>query len=141
MTIADIRVGLRAYLIDDAAVAAVAGARVYSAVFPQGIIEPTVVFHRVSGLGDYHMLGPSGISRPRFQIDCWAQTIDAAVTLANLVKDRIDGFRGTWLWGEDSPAEGIVIQGVFYDQEREMFDNDMKMFLCSRDYLIWHAER
>lgn len=141
MTIADIRVGLRAYLLDDAGIAVIVGTRVYPIIMPQGVVQPSIVYTRVSGVGDNHMEGPSGLSRPRFQVDCWAQSIDVAVTLANLVKERIDGFRGTWLWGEDSPAEGIVVQGVFYAMEREDFDSEAGMYRVSRDYFVWQAER
>jgi len=141
MTIADVRVGLRAYLLDDAAIAAIVGTRIYPIVLPQGQVQTSIVYTRVSGIGDNHMEGPSGLSRPRFQVDCWSQSIDTASQLANLVKERIDGFRGTWFWGEDSPAEAIVVQGVFFQNEREDFDDATRLYRVSRDYFVWQAER
>jgi hypothetical protein len=141
MTIADLRVGLRAYLLDDAAIAAIVGTRIYPIVLPQGQVQTSIVYTRISGFGDNHMLGPSGLSRPRIQIDCWSQSADTAAQLANLVKERVDGFRGSWLWGEDSPAEAIVVQGVFFEGERENYDDAAGLYRVSRDYFIWHAER
>jgi Protein of unknown function (DUF3168) len=141
MALADIRVGLRAYLLDDAAIAAIVGTRVYPIVLPQGQVQTSIVYTRISGFGDNHMLGPSGLSRPRIQIDCWSQSIDTAAQLANLVKERIDGFLGTWLWGEDSPEEAIVVQGVFYENEREDYDDVSKLYRVSRDFFVWVSEK
>lgn len=141
MALADIRVGLRAYLLDDAGIAAIVSGRVFPVRLPQGETRASIVYTRISGLGDWHMQGPSGLSRPRVQIDCWSQSADTAATLSNIVKERLDGASGTWLWGDDSPAEGIVVQGAFAETERDDYDDAVKMYRCSRDYLIWVAER
>ena len=142
MTLQDPRVALRAYLLDDATIsAAVGGTRVYGIKLPQGQTLASIVYSRISGQGDHHMEGASGLNRTRMQIDCWAQTADAADLLARQVKERIDGYRGSILWGEDSPAEAIVVQGIFYESEREDYDDVAKMYRSSKDYLIWFEER
>ena len=142
MTIADLRVGLRAYLLDDAAIsAAVGGARIYPIKLPQGQTLASIVYSRISGQGDHHMEGPSGLNRVRIQIDCWATTADAADLLARQVKERIDGYHGSMLWGDDSPDEAIIVQGVFFDSEREDYDETAQMYRFSNDYIVWVAER
>lgn len=142
MTLADPRVGLRAYLLDDATIsAAVGGVRIYPIKLPQGQTLASIVYSRISGQGDHHMEGASGLNRTRMQIDCWAPTADAADLLARQVKERIDGYRGSMLWGEDSPAEAIVVQGIFFDSEREDYDDVAKLYRSSKDYLIWYEER
>lgn len=142
MTLADPRVGLRAYLLDDATIsAAVGAARIYPIILPQGQKLASIVYSRISGQGDHHMEGASGLNRTRMQIDCWAPTADAADLLARQVKERIDGYRGSMLWGEDSPEEAIVVQGIFFDSEREDYDDEAKMYRSSKDYLIWYEER
>lgn len=141
MTLQDVRVGLRAYLLDDATISASVGAtRIYAIKLPQGQNLASIVHSRISGQGDHHMEGASGLNRTRVQIDCWAPTADAADSLALLVKERIDGYRGSMLWGEDSPAEAIVVQGIFYESEREDYDDVAKMYRSSKDYLIWFEE-
>jgi hypothetical protein len=96
MTLADVRVGLRAYLLDDATISGlVGGSRIYPVRLPQGQTLTSIVYTRISGLGDHHMQGPSGLSRPRIQIDCWSQSADTADLLARMVKARIDGFQGS----------------------------------------------
>lgn len=142
MTLADLRVGLRAWLLDDATIsAAVGGTRIYPIKLPQGQMLASIVYSRISGQGDHHMEGPSGLNRARVQIDCWASTVDAADLLARQVKERIDGYRGSILWGEDSPAEAIVVQGIFFDGEREDWDDAAQMYRASKDYIVWFAER
>lgn len=142
MSIADIRLALRALLLADSDVsAAVGGNRIYPAILPQGIVDPSIVYNRISGLGDQHSEGPSGLSRPRMQIDCWARTAADAASLANLVKDALDGYRGPVQWDDDSPGNTITIQGVFYDSERDIYDADAKLFGVSRDYFIWYEEK
>ena len=142
MTLADVRHGLRAYLLGDSAISIVVGAtRIYPIKLPQGQILPSIVYSRISGLGDHHMEGPSGLARPRIQIDCWAQSADAADNLARLVKDRIDGFRGAMPWGENSPEEAIQVQGIFFESEREDYDDAVKLYRSSKDYFVWYEER
>lgn len=142
MTLADIRVGLRAYLLGESAIStAVGGDRIFPVVLKQGEKRASIVYSRISGLGDHHMQGASGLARPRIQIDCWAPKADDAVSLANLVKERIDGFRGSMLWGDNSPAEAIVVQGIFFESEREDYDDAAKLYRVSRDYFVWYEER
>ncbi len=141
MTIADLRLGLRAFLLADNDISSAVGdERVFPLKMPQGETGASIVYTRISGQGDYHMGGPSGLARPRFQIDCWAPTIDAAVVLGNLVKARIDGYRGPMPYGDASPQASIDVQGVFMDNEFEGYDDAAKLYRASRDYLIWSEE-
>lgn len=148
--IADIRVGLVAYLAADTDIAASVewavarqngGKRIFPVVLPQGVNKTSIVYSRISGLGDHHMEGASGLSRPRVQIDCWATDPDAADLLSRRVKQRIDGFRGSLLWGDNSPEEAIVVQGIFFESEREDYDGTAKLYRSSRDYFVWFEER
>lgn len=140
MTVKDIRPALRAFLLADASIAAVVGTRVYPLRMPQGERGASLVYSRVSGLGDHHMEGASGLTRPRFQIDAWATSADAATELADLVKARLDGYRGP-MTTNDSPAQTVTVQGVFFESERENYDGTAEMYRVSRDYLIYFEER
>lgn len=141
MTLADLRLGLRAYLLADAAILALVATRVFPVKLPQATTLPSIVYQRISGMGSHHMQGASGLARPRMQIDCYSLSADTATVLANLVKERIDGFSGNMPWGENSPAEDIIIQGIFFADERDDYDDATKLFRLSRDYFVWHAER
>ncbi|WP_441280508.1 tail completion protein gp17 [Tardiphaga sp. 862_B3_N1_1] len=129
----DLRPALRAFLLGDAAIStAVGGARLFPIKMPQGTKVASIVYSRISGRGDHHMMGPSGLGRPRYQIDAWAPSADAAVSLADLVKVRLDGFRGVMGSGQAA----VVVQGVFLADEREDYDDTVTMNRLSRDYFI-----
>lgn len=149
MTIADVRLGLVAYLYADRGISllvdghvarSLGGKRIFPMKLQQGIAKPSIVYQRISGQGDHHMQGPSGLNRIRMQIDCWASSADIANDLANRVKSRIDGFRGSMTWGDASPEDAIVVQGIFFDSERDLYDDAVKLYAVSRDYLIWYEE-
>jgi uncharacterized protein DUF3168 len=134
MSVIDPRPGLRTFLLADPAIsAAVGNERIFPIVLPHGITAPSVVYNRVSGIGDHHMQGASGLYQTRFQIDAWGMTQALANGLANMLKDRLDGFKG--LMGS------VVCQGAFFNTEREDYDQESKLFRVSRDYLCWFEER
>jgi hypothetical protein len=135
----DLRPALRAFLLADATISGlVGGSRVYPVKIPQGTKDKDacVVYDRVSGAGDYHMQGPSGYSRPRFQIATWAQSADAADALARAVKDRVDGYSGPMGTG----AALVQVQGVFCTDLREIYDDEVKLYGVTRDFFVHYEE-
>jgi hypothetical protein len=142
VSLKDIRPALRAYLLADASVSdAVGGDRIYPVRLPQNQRSPSIVYNRISAVGDHHMEGPSGLAQTRIQIDAWATTQDAAVELADLVKERLDGASGEILFGSASPSESLTLQGAFFDSEREDYDDAAELYRVSRDFIVWYAER
>jgi hypothetical protein len=127
---ADLRPALRAFLLGDAAVAAaVGGARIFPVVLPQAERRVSLVYARISDVGDHHMEGPSGLARPRYQLDAYAAQPDDADSLARLVKARLDGYRG--------PMGSIAVQGVFFDGARDDYQSEAKLHRVSQDFIIW----
>jgi hypothetical protein len=133
----DIRPALRSFLLGSPGIAAVVAARVYPIKLPQGTTAASIVYNRISGVGDYHMQGLSGFAKHRYQIDVWAPTAEVATTLADLIRDRIDGYQGPM--GADSPPT-IEVQGVFMADQREDYDDAAKLHRVSRDFFITFIE-
>ena len=136
----DIRTALRGFLLADSAVNAACGGRIFPSRLPQGEVRPSLVYTRISGQGDNKMDGATGLSRPRVQIDAWSQSADLASVLANAVKDRLDGYKGD-MSPANSPADPMFVQGIFYESERDGYDNDAQLYFMSRDYFVWTEER
>ena len=141
----DIRPALVAFLYGDALINAAVegnktrqqgGSRIFPVKLPQGTKAASIVYTRVSGQGVYHMGGDSGLAMPRYQIDAWGLTPDAATALANLIKDRLSGYRGVM----GSGGAAVTVQGVFMLDEREDYDAAVEMSRMSRDYAIDHEE-
>lgn len=134
MPVADIRPALRTFLLADASIStAVGGARVYPVVLPQGQRLASIVYNRISGEGFHHMQGASRLAKLRMQIDAYAPQADDASALADLIKERIDGYRGA--------MGSVTVQGVFYDTERDDYQPDVDLHRASRDYLIVYEEQ
>jgi len=133
MSLKDIRVGLRTFLLANGAVAALVVARVYPVKLPQGIDGASLVLNEISGQGDHHMEGASGLVTARMQIGAWATTADAAHGLFLAVKEAIDGYQG--LMGS------VYVQGVFIDSWRDLDDNDANLRGKVADYFINYEER
>lgn len=133
----DIRPALREFLVGDATISGLVGAsRVYPIKIPQGVNQASVVYTRISGQADYKMEGPTGLNRLRIQMAAWAPTADAAVSLANAIKDRIDGFSGVMGTG----GNAVTVQGVFQADEREMYDDTAKLHGVMRDFFVHYEE-
>lgn len=137
----NVRAALRHYLLADGGIAGIVGTRVFPIKLPQGEIRPSIVYTRISDAGDHHMGGASGLGRPRIQVDSWAQTYDVAAALADSVKERIDGFRGSIQWDENSPGNSVPVQGVFFEGSRDLYDETAKLHRVSQDYFIAYEER
>ena len=127
-------------MIDDVAIRAVVEDRVFPIRLPQGERRASVVYQRISAVGDMTMQGPVSLAQLRFQIDCWSVLTDRAATLANLVKARLNGFQGQVGYGANSPVDRVRIQGIFFDSEREFYDDTNGMYRVSRDYIVWFDE-
>jgi hypothetical protein len=132
----DIRLALREFLLSDPDIVTIVGDRIYPIKIPQGVSASCIVYTRISDVGDYHLAGPSGIAGPRIQIDAWAVSANKSVTLANLVKTKIDGFRGVMGTGDNA----VKVLGVFVADMREDYDDAAKLFRSGRDFFLHHIE-
>jgi hypothetical protein len=133
MSLKDIRAGLRTFLLADGAVAALVATRIYPVKLPQGITAPSIVYNEISGQGDHHNEGPSGLVAVRMQIAAWAQSADAAHALFLAVKEAIDGYRGM--------MGSVEVQGVFVGNWRDLEDATANLRGKVADYFIHYSER
>jgi hypothetical protein len=133
MSLKDIRPALRAFVLAAPGISAAIAARMYPGSLPQANTAGGLVYNRISGQGDHHNAGASGLARVRMQIDGWMPTRDAAAALMLLVKGAIDGYRGEMGTG----AAAVQVQGVFFDSERDLPSDDAGgLHGVSHDYFI-----
>jgi len=133
--------GLRAFLLDNAGIAALVGPRVYPLRLPQKATMPSIVLTRIDEINDAHLRGPVALNRARIQVDAWAATFDGATALGTLCQQRLDGFHGIWSDGA-SPASQIQVQGIFHDVARDFFEEEILGGLCrqSTDFFVHYME-
>ncbi len=86
---------IKAVLLADADVAAIAGSRVWPMKLPQSATLPAVVYQRVSTTReDFGLRGPVGPTRSRVQLSCWAATFGEARQLWEAVHGALNGWSG-----------------------------------------------
>lgn len=141
MALKDIRPALRAFLVADTAIADLVKTgsvtRIYPGKMPQGQTATSIVYSEISGQGDQHSQGASGLARVRMQIAAWAISADAAHALYLAIKERIDGYRGAM----GSGATLVNVQGVFLDSWRDQEDTEANLIGKIADYFINYEER
>ena len=128
-----IETGLRTQLVNNTAVAAIVGSRVYPVKMPLGYTLPCISYQRISSERYPFLDGPSGRVIPRFQVDCYAESYSDVRELAEKVRLALDGFKGAL--GSEAHVGGISIQS-----ERDLWEDNTEVFRVTQDYLVPHIE-
>lgn len=105
--------------------------RIYPNHIPQNPTYPLIVYQQVSGFRDHALSGPTGHAHPRYQIEAWAETYDAAKGLAAAIRTALDGKKYT--------HGGVTISALMQNE----FDGYEEAEACHRivsDFSIWHNE-
>jgi hypothetical protein len=137
----DLRPAIRGFLLADDDITAIVGSRIYPVILPQGVRQPSIVYHIIDETEAYHYRGPVGLVASRVQIDAIAPSADAANNLALLAKERLSGFAGPMEYG-GSPPDSVDVQSVqFITTQPEDFNNDLQLYTKRRDYMVWFVER
>lgn len=126
---------IRAHLVANGGVSALIGTRLYPLVLPQDPTYPAIVLTRVSGVREHSHDGPSLLSTSRLQLDCIAPTAAAAKNVADKVRLALDGFRGTM-----GGAGGVEVNGAWLEDERDGYDDELRVYSASVDYMVLHNE-
>jgi hypothetical protein len=125
-----------AKLLADSGVTAIVQARVFPVSRPQGTALPAVTVTRVSGGPEYADDGEAGLEEARIQIDCRADTYQAAKLLARAVTASLSAFQGT--------VGATTFQDIELDIERDLRESGTNAadypFRISLDFIVW-AER
>lgn len=142
MSLVDARPAIRAYLLSDQAISNIVGTRVFPIQLPQGVIQPSIVYHVIDEIESYHYQGPIGLIAARMQIDSISRSSDEAITLSTLAKERLGGFSGVLTFGSNSPQDSVEIQLIeFLNTQPEDYNNDLMLYTKRRDYMVWYRER
>jgi len=129
-------------LLADAAVAAIAGDRVFPGRLPQGIDLPGVVLQTINSMPHYADEGEIRYVESRVQLDCWASTYGASKQLARAGKaslSPVDLPPGAPVF----TAPGIEFQIIELNGERDLpesgSNNAEYFFRVSLDFTFWHS--
>lgn len=121
--------GLRTFLLADATIAAAVAARIYPLQLPQNTTLPAVTYMTVTGGRETSNSGSSKLAHTLFQIDAWDATYSGALAVAELIRKRLDAYKGA--------AGTQTIRGAFLQGERSFYEDEPKQYRVSRDFMIW----
>ena len=93
---ADIGENFRTFVLADASIAAVVGTNMEQNKVDQDTDTPFIYYSRTGESEDMDHAGSGGISDITFSVQCVDEDINASMSLAELVRSRLDGFKGTF---------------------------------------------
>lgn len=123
------------------AVAALAVDRVYPVQLPDGPTYPALVVTEVFGGGNYDFEGDVGVETSRVQIDCYAETGQAAANdLALAVRRFLSGFRGGGDSGNACPIQQCTCINDFDMPEPSTERAGPRLRRRILEFTVWHTE-
>lgn len=127
-----IEAGLYSKVTGNVGVAALISTRFYPVVLPQKVTLPAASYQVISGEAGYTIgTQAAQVRKPRFQINAWASTYDAAKALARALRTAIDHQTGTW---SGTSVIGCIIEG----EELDFYDDSTKTYQVAFEAIITH---
>lgn len=106
--------------------------RIYALHLPQRPTLPAVTFRKVSGVRVHAMSADPGVAHPRFQVDSWGKTYEAAKDVQVQVNTALSRWRGT--------QSGVTILASFLENEIDIYEDETGDYHAISDFVIWHRE-
>ena len=118
-----------------AALTAVTSTRIYFVKSPQDVTAPYVVVSKISSVRQHDHDGAAGLAQARFQFSCFATTYTVVKTMAAAIQSALQGYSGTM-----GGAGGVTVNGAFYEDETDFWEEESKLYHLALDFLLWHKE-
>lgn len=118
------------------------GAPVYALRAPDGAQGPFIIYQRTDSERWRSINGPSGIAQAWIMIDCYAEKYFTAKQMGTDIEAILDGYRGTVLYGDNSPQDSVVICGISLQNDEDLLDqtDEPVLFRHSASYLVTYKQ-
>lgn len=126
---------LTTYLRASTAITSVVSTRIHHNVVPQDASRPYIWFRRTSENEELTMDGVGELVETDIDIECWTETSAASDSLANAVKTRLNGVRGTV---GTASVGGMFVKSKDDDYEPRGAYADTGMHVIALGVKIWH---
>lgn len=93
---------------------------IYLVLAPQETATPFIVYNTEGVDNTFTKSGVSTLDTQRIEVDCYADTLEDAETLANQVRAALDGYVGT--------INGVYVDGCHYQSDEPEQDIDLKPY-------------
>ncbi len=112
---------LQIFLAQDYTIESLVAGRIYPVRLPQKAVMPALTYQQISGVRIGQLNGPASAADPRYQVDAWAGSWNAAWELGNAVRQRLEGFTG--FWDDTQSPSGIHVRvAVRFDSDLDLFE-------------------
>lgn len=129
---------LYTWLSSDAAITAVVGTRIFPQRVPQGKDFPAITFQVIFGDHVHDLKASAGLGRPIFQVNAISPSYLEAKDLAELIRLRLQGFRG--VWGTLDVRAVLLNNLADLPFEVPKDESDQGYYTVAGDYRVVHAE-
>ena len=136
---------LRLVLLADADVIAIT-TRIYPSVLPQDCEFPALVYDRQGKETIERMDSRGHAGLAAFIIRFWSISsldeggADTVYALDEAVRLCLQGYSGSVADPDSSPEESVYINGIFYRETRQGYDDKTRTYQCITDYEVWAGE-
>ena len=131
-----IETDIRTFLLADTDIAAVVSTRVFGGKVPQGTTGAVIVLRNISGNRHYHLTNEATARESLVQIDCYQSSMTLADALAELVRNRLSGYRGA-AGSTTVQAATIISERAFREEPQNA--SDRWIYRSSADYSIIYS--
>tara|TARA_R100001530_G_scaffold59629_1_gene43199 strand:+ start:1511 stop:1921 length:411 start_codon:yes stop_codon:yes gene_type:complete len=135
---ASVEQGIVTLLKADADVFGLTGARIFPWMRQQGTTFPAIVYELDGTEPEQDLDGYGGMTRATLTIRNIAETYGGAKTLAEHVRDALNGYTGT-------PTNGVAIKSLVHDNDVGQVDdsvigNSRGVSIIESGYIIWYSD-
>ena len=117
--------------VNNAPLAALVGTRIYPQRAPEGTAHPLILYGKISGVRVSDHDG-SDLAAPRFSFRVHSLTYGQAATVANKLREALDGYEGTVLGVTMSIQIANELDGGFLDEDH--------VYQRIVDFIVHHNE-
>lgn len=127
------------YLKADAPLIAQISTRLYKDIAPPTAVTPYIVYQIIGSQPWHHLTAAADKTTKRAQFTVYSDSQLAVVTVANLLREALDGYRGRM------GTENMDVRHIMLENESDRFDNPIDgghQGLSSRimEFVITHAQ-
>jgi len=113
--------------------------RIQPLVVPEGErTYPVVAYQKIDTPRAHSHQGSSSLASPRIQFRVWAPEYGSAVAGADAIRLALQG--KTFDPYVTSDGREISIQAILAADERDIYDDERRLFCRSIDFVVWHGE-
>ena len=114
------------------AVTALIASRVYPFPAPADGARPYVTYQMIGNPRERALDGVTGLARARMQLNCWAVTPVEAESLAEAVRQALEGYAGT--------AGGVTVKHARSEDEGDLFDEAVDLTGKRLDFIFEYLD-